>query len=378
MNRKILLFPLVFAAGISLQAQQDPYYTHFAFNRVFYNPAYAGATGGICANMINHKQWLMLPEQTGLFRTEGGLAPISPIPGAIGPITNGLGISAPIQFSKFGNYGGVSAATISDNIAYENNTYFKFGLAGAIPIGMDGEFRAGVDFTNQTKRWDAGKLRAMHMDDPMLPINPNPSSSKWLLGAGLYARFGGSRNLQLGASMTNINKARFEYFNKGGSQTFVEAARHLYLFASWEYKDFMGNPNLKLQPNLFVRSVKGANGWIKPQAEAQALITWMNQFSGGIGARAQGVGADASYLMLGLYPLQILNVKTKTDQMLRVGMSYDFTLQSLRLSSRNTYEIQVNYCIRLGGIGIHTEPHIDHPREIAPHPLLRDGNVPYF
>ena len=37
-------------ASIQLQAQQDPSYTHFTYNKLLYNPAYAGASDNFCLN----------------------------------------------------------------------------------------------------------------------------------------------------------------------------------------------------------------------------------------------------------------------------------------------------------------------------------------
>jgi len=38
---------------LQLYAQQDPSYTHFAYNKLLYNPAYAGASNNFCLNAIN-------------------------------------------------------------------------------------------------------------------------------------------------------------------------------------------------------------------------------------------------------------------------------------------------------------------------------------
>ncbi len=64
---------LLFASSVALvlsglqsaQAQQDPYYSHFMFNKLAYNPATAGSKDAICANLLAHTQWVGLSDQAG-------------------------------------------------------------------------------------------------------------------------------------------------------------------------------------------------------------------------------------------------------------------------------------------------------------------------
>jgi hypothetical protein len=52
--------------------------------------------------------------------------------------------------------------------------------------------------------------------------------------------------------------------------------------------------------------------------------------------------------MLGYYPpIKGNDPGQNGKQLLRVGYSYDITLQSLNRSSRGTHELQVNYCFRI-------------------------------
>ncbi len=351
---------------IFISAQQEPYFTHFAFNKVIFNPAYAGSSGGICINTINHKQWLQLPDQTGLFRTESGLAVAPNVPVGIGPKTNAFSISAPFAFDGNRDLGGFYFATISDIIAYENNTMYKFGFAGAIRIGKEGVLRLGADFTNQTKRWNTAALRAMQLGDPLLPIGGNPSSSKWMIGSGLVLSLPQFYNLKAGISLTSINQVEFDYLTLSGS-VYIQSARHLYATAGWRITQLFRNPNFTLEPNVMIRTVHNEHGWVKPQTEIQGLITYQSKLSTGAGIRAQYLGADAVYIMLGFYPIEALKLKKMPNHAIRIGMSYDFTVQTLRLSSRNTQELQVNYCYHF----LNKPIVIDHPREISNHRYVR-------
>ena len=60
--RKLVLTIIVLAGIFSgLRAQQDPQYTMFYFNKMLYNPAYAGAKDGICGTLLGRFQWNGLP-----------------------------------------------------------------------------------------------------------------------------------------------------------------------------------------------------------------------------------------------------------------------------------------------------------------------------
>src|SRR5881394_3635119 len=41
-----------------VQAQQESQFTNYMFNKLIYNPAYAGTQGNyVCANLLYHNQW---------------------------------------------------------------------------------------------------------------------------------------------------------------------------------------------------------------------------------------------------------------------------------------------------------------------------------
>ena len=80
-------------------------------------------------------------------------------------------------------------------------------------------------------------------------------------------------------------------------------------------------------------------------------MTYENKFTAGAGIRAQAIGVDAISFLLGFYP-NIPQSSLFQGQSVRIGYSFDRTMQSLRFSSNNTHEIQINYifgksCMRL-------------------------------
>ncbi|MFZ9662983.1 MAG: type IX secretion system membrane protein PorP/SprF, partial [Bacteroidia bacterium] len=68
LGRWVALIALV--APVALSAQTDPLFTHFTFNKLLYNPAYAGASGQYCLNAINHQQWLGYDDESPYIKAQ--------------------------------------------------------------------------------------------------------------------------------------------------------------------------------------------------------------------------------------------------------------------------------------------------------------------
>jgi type IX secretion system PorP/SprF family membrane protein len=58
--RKILILIIIICAT-NIYAQQEVQFTHFAFNRMAYNPAYAGSRTDLAVGAIYRHQWLNIP-----------------------------------------------------------------------------------------------------------------------------------------------------------------------------------------------------------------------------------------------------------------------------------------------------------------------------
>jgi type IX secretion system PorP/SprF family membrane protein len=337
---------IVGLGALPLVAQQDPMYTHFTFNKVLYNPAYAGASGQFCLNAITHQQWLGYDDESPYIKTQSGLPVSDNIQRNIAPKTTGAGFSAPLRIKLKGNtvdIGGVYAGFISDQIAYENNTYMKFGLAGAYDLSSGANVRLGVDFTSLTKELDGQGLRYHDPGDPLIPTGTS-ADTRVTMGLGAYYS---DPNIMGGAwgslSMTHLMPQTFAYGPSGAIQ--ITTARHLYLAGGVRMDNFMGNPSLSLDPAFKIRTVMGKGGLVKPELDLQGIANWNDLFAGGLNLRSYGTGVDALSVILGYYPPLLGNAAGQ--QKLRVGYSYDITVSNLVRNSFGTHEVQVNYCFMI-------------------------------
>lgn len=335
-------FPLV------VLAQQDPSYTHFTFNKVLLNPAYAGASGNFCLNAITHQQWRGYEDQTSTYQTQGGLPVSDNFAKNIAPKTSGFAFSAPINVTKDGvmkNYGGAYLGFVNDVVAYETNTYLRGGIAGAYTLTDGSSIRLGFDFVSLTKELDGTKLRAHQPNDPRIP-NDKSGDTRSTFGAGLYYSNPNINNLYVGLSSSHIAEQSFAYGPSGAIT--IETARHYYAMAGMRFENFLANPALTLDPAVFLKTVNAKGGFVKPELDLQGMVTYNNTFAGGLNIRSYGVGMDAVSLMLGYYPpIKGNSPGPNGTQLLRIGYSYDITVSQINQYSRGTHEIQVNYCFKI-------------------------------
>lgn len=294
MKKLILILALGFIVFQS-EAQQDPYFTQFMFNKLSYNPAYAGSKNGIEATLVHHQQWLGFP-------------------GKSGPSTQVLGINAPI-----GQHG-LGLNFINDKLGFEKtvglmasyNYKFDLGAAGRLGVGP------GIGFMQ--KSIDGSQLSPEQAFDAKVP-NANVSSIQPDFSFGLYYENEDFHNLYVGASALHISEEDFNYETTPGSSIGYTGARHYYLTAGMA---FDLNPNLQLQPNVLVK-----NDGAYTQFDLNANLLINERFLGGMSYRS----SDAASILAGFYIVSNMYF----------GYSYDMTLTDIRTVSSGTHEIVLNY-----------------------------------
>lgn len=128
-NLKFILIVILSVAGFSVNAQQDPHFTQYFDNALFYNPAYAGSRDMLNVTAIHREQWAGVdgrPRSTTL-------SIHSPLPYE----SVGIGITAvndmagPVRQT-------IVAADISYSLRFKNKTKLSFGIkAGVNLLGFD-------------------------------------------------------------------------------------------------------------------------------------------------------------------------------------------------------------------------------------------------
>lgn len=277
-------------------AQNEGQYTHFMFNRLSYNPAYAGSSGAISFTLLYNNQWLGLDLQAPVPNAKPGTTPVNYL----------FAFDMPVRFL----HGGIGLTFNSQSIGYHTNNTVNIDYAFRIYWGP-GNLAAAVEANlysfgfNTTDLYGCSDLTgdisnpASSSGDPMVS---GKDLSDFLIdvSTGLYYQVPGVWYASL--SVKNLMGSRSD-------QLHYENARTLYLMGGYEYT-FPYNPSFKLKPSALVKSADLS----VYQAEAALILDYENAFWGGAGYRV----GDAFTFLAGV-----------NWKWLRVGVAYDLTTSKL-------------------------------------------------
>ncbi len=321
-------------------AQQDPYYSHFKFNKQSYNAAAAGEKDDYyCVNGVAHYQWLQLDDQTKVRGTDYNPSVPATYIENVAPKTYAFNLSGQVKWKQGRNSIGLGLSMIDDKIVFLKSTTLRFQAAYHIRIpSKDALFAVGPEVGFSQFGYENPDFKSLDPADANIPVG-TANQSKLNIGFGTYYRQNrlGSSNFQdfyAGFSVTNINRAKYSLAvqNQAGTSTNLEFqyARHLYALTGLNW--YM-NPSFTLEPAVLVKKTFGPEK-SKAQVDLNATVLWNKTFRAGVGYR-QWANTDALTILLGY-------VRNE----LQFGYSYDITLSNLQQVSNNTHEIMVAYCFR--------------------------------
>jgi len=284
------LLTLVTACVIASQTygQQDPQFSQNMFNKLYVNPAFAGASEAICANLLYRAQWVGF---------EGA------------PKTLVAGIESPF----FGNKVGAGLSISNDALDPEN--IFTVKLAGAYHFDLGtAKLGAGIDFDYLQQSYDGTYVlpQPQFANDPAIP--KNTSDGSFDMGAGLYLH---SEKLYVGLSASHLLAPELSF-----GESKKEFKTNLYGMIGYSFDI---SPSVALKPSVFVKNVTDNTTF---DVNVNAHIN--NRFWIGASYRNE----DAIVAMLGM----------NITENLRLGYSYDFTTSDLKTYSDGSHEIMLGYC----------------------------------
>lgn len=324
--------------SVLAKAQQDPYYTHFKFNKQAYNPGAVGTTDDvICVSGITHSQWRNYDDLTFIDRKTGEPVSGGEIVENVAPVTYNFNIGGQITTNKGQRQlGAVGATVYSDKLGFQKTTSFRLQGAYFIPVqGNFGRLAIGIEAGFNQFGYDNPRFRALNPNDPRIPLG-SANDSKLDLGFGVYykqRRLGNSiENFYAGLSASHLNQAKFEIPTSQANATITHQMEMHYYFVTGADIDL--SPGLVLEPAIWIKSKA------KPQIDVNATVLYNDMIRGGLGYRQWG-NTDALSIMVG-YKKDMNN-----SNVLQIGYSYDVTMSQIRTVSDGTHEIMVTYCFPL-------------------------------
>jgi len=276
-------------------SQNDRLYTMFVFNKLQYNPAYAGSAEALNVGAHYRHQWQGL---------EG--APRTVTAFAHTPILNGRS--------------GVGLSIISDEIGIFNTTYTKMDYAYRIAFKNDTKLSLGLSAQFDFTRFDWTKAELIDNIDSAIPFG-EPSNNTFNVGTGIYYS---SENFYIGASAPSLLRNAITSSAYAGFGE-LKDLRAYYLMGGVVFKI---NPKIHLRPSLLVSYVKNAPNEI----DFNLSLLFLESFWIGASYRLNE-SADAF-------------VQFPLNQQLKVAVGVDYALTELNISTRGSFEVMVEYLFK--------------------------------
>jgi len=284
------LILVVFTALLSLdtQAQQDPQFTHYMYNTMGVNAAYAGQRDVLSATALYRTQWVG-------------------VDGA--PKTITFGIHSPLKNERLG----LGLNIVSDQLGPSSETSIDANFSYTIPVDGDLEFSFGIK--GGIHSLDINWAKGVFQNTDNL-FNDNINLLSPTLGAGLYLH---SSKWYLGMSVPNIlTTDHYDDFQ----ESIATERLHYFLIGGYV---FDLSSNTKLKPAFLVKGVSGApliadlslNALFNDKLTLGVAYRWDDSFSGLAGFQ----------LSEGLF----------------VGYAYDLTTTGLNNYNSGTHEIVLRF-----------------------------------
>lgn len=294
MKIKLLFACIFYLVSFCVIAQQDPQFTHYMYNTISVNPAYAGSRGALTVAGLYRNQWLGL---------EGA------------PVTQTFYVHSPLKNDKMG----LGFSAVNDKIGPVNQTFLYADYAYHLKITEKIKLALGLKAGLNLFQIKLPSLETTVSNDPSFVNSTQPNSSSANIGFGSYFY---SDKWYVGVSSPKLLENTLKVNEDIVKKNTILEKRHLFFIAGMI---FPLNDNMKLKPTLMAKYTQNAPLSIDGTLEAY----FNNRFSLGLGYRL----GDSFSALAGL----------NLNQQLRLGVAYDYTLSALQKINSGTFEMLLQY-----------------------------------
>jgi len=294
-TNKLLSALLLSLVCFGAHAQQDPMYTHYMYNTLSINPAYAGSRDALTVSALHRSQWVDFK-------------------GA--PMTQTLTLHSPIASKNIG----LGLAASNDKIGPINNTAISGSFAYMIHLNKKSKLSLGLSGGINILQ---ARLSGLQLDNQNDPSFQNDIRNRVTPSVGFGIYYSRER-FYAGVSTPNILESKYyESTQANGTVTESKANRH-YFFITGAV--FNLAENLAFKPTTLVKVTMGA----PIQADFTASFIIMKRFLLGAMYRT----GDAVGVLVGF----------DISQQFHVGYSYDWSV-GLRTPTYNlgSHELMLRY-----------------------------------
>lgn len=309
-----LVFFLLLFAGLG-KAQQDPMFTKYMFNTLYYNPAFAGNYEHMYVGLIHRSQWIE-------------------IDGA--PITQSFTAHTPLKNERVG----VGLALVNDVIGPTRTTSANLSYAYRIGIGnfnLSIGLQGGV--VNYTANWS--QVSRFQEIDEAFAMNQN----RWQpnFGGGIYLS---SKYFYIGFSSPHL----VEYDLRGEVTTEIWSKTYRHYFGAIGAAIPVNGDNLIFKPSLLFKSVGLFSNLRKDdpftsigapnEFDLDLSLLFYEKFWIGASFRTS---LEAFTDQSSSYDSADIWVSYFLDNGLRIGAAYDYPLSNLSRVTVGAFELMIGY-----------------------------------
>jgi type IX secretion system PorP/SprF family membrane protein len=309
--RKVLITSIVSLVSFCVHGQQDPQFTQNMFNRLFYNPGYAGSNSAICGTALHRQQY------TGF---KGN------------PVTTVLSVESNFNVpALYMNNSGIGLTIMSDQIGVENTFAAKLAYSHLIkPNFLPGFFRIGIEGGIQSKSIDGDFIATDPVEfDPAI-LNTSAMVGDFGFGAYYY-----SKSMYVGLSSVHLSAPTFTKSSDTKSLNY-DLDRHYYATGGYYY-DFNTQTPMQLQPSVLVKSSLAVT-----QVDVNVNFLYNRFVWGGFSLRPE-TDAMAVAILAGIdFTEQVPDLSG-----MKFGIAYDLGLSDISKQTGGSFELMLNYCYKI-------------------------------
>ena len=293
---KRVFFSCLVLVGLTLESsgQQDPQFTQYMFNTIYYNPAFSGVEGVTKITALHRSQWL---GYSSTF-SDGGA-----------PTTQLITFTTPI-FKLNSGFGGYIT---HDNLGPYNNMEAQASYAYHLGV-KNSKLSFGLRTGIYSQTINNNYLR--YVDHETIFDGGSQSQIKPDMAVGVFWR---KEKFYLGASFDHLTHASFDF----GKSVRNPLQTHLYITGGYMYEV---NFDLKFQFNTLIQS-----DFVKTTFNVGALAYLKDTMWGGLSFR-QG---ESMSLLLGYSFLK--------DKSLKLGYSLDYIVKDQAAKQPTSHEFMLIY-----------------------------------
>lgn len=306
---KLIIGLVAGLSSLAGQAQQVPMYTHYMYNTLVINPAYAGSRDAISVTALHRSQWVDFK-------------------GA--PMTQTLTVHGPVANRNIG----LGLSVMNDKIGPVNTTVFAGQFSYALKLNEVSKLSFGVSAGASVMQ---ARLTGIPLDNENDPVFQSNIKNRMMpvVGFGLYyAR----ERFYAGISTPNLMQNHYTTTLTNGNQSNAIERRHYFLIAGTVLKV---TDNVDFKPTTLVKFTEAA----PVQMDLTASFVFMKRLLVGAMFRT----GDAVGALVGF----------NVTQQFHIGYSYDWSY-GLRTPTYNSgsHEIVLRYdFLSFGGKQIHSPRH---------------------